>query len=85
MQKPIQPQIDHLNKNLKKEIDERLGRDDRFRLTCYKLDERLSLLEKVKSKMGIRMHTTKEQKLITIGIVGFIIVTSIIVLIKCFV
>lgn len=81
-QKPIQPQIDHLNKNLKKEIDERLSSGDRFRLTCYKLDERLSLLEKVKSKMGIHMHT-REQKLI--AAIWFIIVTSIIVLIICFV
>ena len=83
MQKPYQPQIDHLNKNLKKEIDDRLATDDRFRLTCYKLDERLSLLEKIKGKMGIHMHT-RENKLIA-SIVAFIIVTSIIVLIKCFV
>jgi hypothetical protein len=60
MQKPIQPQIDNLNKNLKKEIDDRLTADDRYKLTAYKLDERISILEKLRTKLGIRMHTRRE-------------------------
>lgn len=46
--KRIQNQIDHLNKNLKKEIDDRLGADDRYRLACYYLDQRIGKLEKKK-------------------------------------
>jgi hypothetical protein len=42
----MQAQIDHLNKNLKKEINDRLAADDRYRLACWKLDERIAKLEK---------------------------------------
>ena len=46
--KRIQKQIDHLNINLKKEIDDRLSADDRYRLACHFLDQRISKLEGVK-------------------------------------
>jgi hypothetical protein len=42
----MQAQIDHLNKNLKREINERLSADDRYRLACWKLDEKIQRLEK---------------------------------------
>jgi hypothetical protein len=49
--KRIQTQIDHLNKNLKKEIDDRLSADDRYRLACHFLDQRIDKLEKKKMIM----------------------------------
>jgi hypothetical protein len=61
--KRIQKQIDHLNKNLKKEIDDRLSADDRYRLACYYLDQRIEKLEKKKlfTKMEEVMKVEKKK------------------------
>jgi hypothetical protein len=49
--KRIQTQIDHLNKNLKKEIDERMSVEYRYSLACHFLDQRIDKLEKKKMIM----------------------------------
>lgn len=44
----VQKQIDWININLKREIEERLAQGDRFRLSAWFLDQRIEKLEKMK-------------------------------------
>ena len=43
-----QKQIDWLNSNLRREIEERLAQGDRYRLSAWFLDQRVEKLEKTR-------------------------------------
>lgn len=53
--KSIQKQIDWINVNLRREIQERMGADARISATIWHLDQRIQKLEK-SSRFGNRMR-----------------------------